>query len=314
MKSFKILKNILIWLVIMILFAGTFHSISHLLRFKELSNVWEVFRHEKRNSYDVIFLGSSHQFCSIDVNLLYEEYGINGFMLATPGQSVPMSYYAAKEAIEKQHPKTIVLETLYFSQNPDKLSAGMLHSFFDGMPLNINKIQAVHNLIPKQERGYYLFDIGYYNVRRKNLSKFDFECPINSKRGAYERQENVFPLEEFVLPERNETLEIDREAKDYLDKLIILCEKNNVQLVLYASPHTAVFPEDTPEDVLNDIRMYNWLEEYLTGKQIPFYNTFYETEEIGILPAEHFMDSHHLNANGQEIFTRFMALNSRIPQ
>ena len=262
----------------------------------------------------MICLGSSHQFCSIDVNLLYEEYGINGFMLATPGQSIPMSYYAAREAISRQHPRTIVLEGLYFSQSADKLSTGMLHSFFDGMPLGLNKLQAVHELIPKEERGYYLFDIGYYNVRWKSLTKFDFACSINQNRGAYERQETVNPIAEIPLTDREDKLPVDGEVTEYMDKLIELCRENDVELVVYVSPHEKVYQEDTPEDQLSALRKYNWMEDYLAERGVPFYNTFYEMEEMGLSSAEHFMDSHHLNTTGQELFTRFMAGEGRIPQ
>ena len=66
----------------------------------------------RRDSVETVFIGNSHQYCSVDVTLLNREYGFNSILLASSGQDLELNYYAALAAIELQHPKTIVLEMM----------------------------------------------------------------------------------------------------------------------------------------------------------------------------------------------------------
>ena len=82
------------------LFIWSFGKVTYILRDKSLESTQDNFAAIPRDSLDVVFIGSSHTFCSTMPKLLEEEYGIKSFDLATSAQTIPMSYYACMEAIE----------------------------------------------------------------------------------------------------------------------------------------------------------------------------------------------------------------------
>ena len=127
----------------------------YVLRNKENTDVHDNFAALERDSVDTIFVGTSHQFCSINTDLLYNEYGINSFMLATSGQTIPMTYYAVMEAIIFQHPETIIMEVLYCANDFRTINTAMSHIYFDGMPYSMAKREAIKDLIPEEEQIYY---------------------------------------------------------------------------------------------------------------------------------------------------------------
>mgnify|MGYP003295589952 CR=1 FL=1 len=131
---------------------------------KEFSGVQDKFAQLEPDTVDVVFIGNSHQFCSISPEILYEKYGVNSFMLATSAQTVPMSYYAAMEAIELQHPKVIVFEVSYCANNFRTVSDEMTHCFFDGMPACEARKAGLEDLVEKDERIHYYLNFAILHI------------------------------------------------------------------------------------------------------------------------------------------------------
>ena len=127
------MKKFLINTVLFVLFVagllGILSRANFVLRHKEYAGVQDKFAELPEDSVDIVFVGSSHQFCSISPEILYDEYGIESFMLATSAQTVPMSYYAAMEAIELQNPEMIVFEVSYCANDFRTVSDEMSHCF-----------------------------------------------------------------------------------------------------------------------------------------------------------------------------------------
>lgn len=297
-------------LVLGILFLGILTGImvrtSYVLREKEGTAMHDLFRQFERDSIDTIFVGTSHQYCSINPDILYEEYGINSFMMATSGQTVPMTYYAVMEAIEYQHPKTIIMEALYCANDFRTVTPGMTHMFFDGMPWCEAKHLGVKDLAEPEERLYYYFDLGFYHSRWKDLSEVDFQSNLTSPRGTFFSDQVQYNWEIPVL-DKSEKEPMPEEMKKYLDKIIALCKENEVELILYVAPYNALYDDDNARQNLFYMqRVFHWLEEYVEEQVIPFHNLFHELDSIGLDGATDFMDSQHCNYAGQEKLTRYM--------
>nr|MCR5792964.1 hypothetical protein [Lachnospiraceae bacterium] len=62
------------------------------------------------DTIDVLVVGSSHAYRSINPQVWYSEHGTSGYVIGTPTQAVWNSYYLAKEVLKTQHPKVIMLE------------------------------------------------------------------------------------------------------------------------------------------------------------------------------------------------------------
>ncbi len=301
-KIFRIILFLLFGVVMVV----ALWRMTYVLREKELASVQDNFRQLEKDSVDVVFIGNSHQFCSINPDLLYEEYGINSFMLATSAQTIPMSYYAAMEAIELQHPKTIVLEVSYCANDFRTVTPEMSHTFFDGMPPCEARELALEDLIEEDERIYYQWTLGFYHNRWKDLGEGDFKSNLISPRGGYYTEETQYNK---IIPviNRDEKEPMPEEMLKYMELLVTLCKENQVELILYAAPFNAMYPTDEMrEDLYQRQRIFNWVEDYAEERQIPYYNLFYEIDEIGLNGETDYKDTQHLNCYGQEKFTRYM--------
>ena len=111
MKTIKILRGLglaLLFLLLLHLAVRTlgFAMYSVLERHKAEDKVGTgdfasaCFAMTPRNSVDMVLIGSSHQYCSVDVTMLNREYGFNSILLASSGQDLELNYYAAMAAIE----------------------------------------------------------------------------------------------------------------------------------------------------------------------------------------------------------------------
>lgn len=302
----KILLNIILFILFIAGFAILLDKAEFVLNPKEYSGVQEQFAAAPRDSFDIVFIGTSHQFCSIDPDLLYREYGINSFMLATSAQTIPMSYYAAMEAIELQHPDTIVLEACYVANGMVVVNDEMSHYFFDGMPGCKAKGLAIEDLIEEDKRIYYHLPIGAFHTRWKEITEADFEITEYSSRGGacFEKvtANTDIPV---ISPEEKEPMSED--MKKYMDMLVELCEENDVKLIMYTAPYNTLYGDDYELDNLyKSQRIFNYIGDYAQEHNIPYYNLFNEIEEIGLSNEMDWMDRQHLNVYGQEKLTRYM--------
>lgn len=265
------------------------------------------FMQYEKGQLDTIFIGSSHQFCTISPSILFEEYGVEAFMMGTAAQQLRMSYYAAMEAIEIQRPEVIVLEAHYAAFEEGPIGIHMNHMFFDGMPLGKAKYLAVKEFFPKEEWLYYYLDFFYYHERWKELKEEDFASQLNDDRGGFYTDE-VGYFGEFVIEERDEKEAMAQATKEDLDSIISLCKDNEVELIVYVAPYLPGNTEpETVEEVYRQQRVYNWLEDYLAEQGVAFYNLFYEVDKIGLDVTTDFYDPAHLNGSGQGKVTRYMA-------
>lgn len=305
MKRKAITKCILFLLFV----AGLFVLVNQtylLLQPKKHFPVQYNFSKIPRDSLDIVFIGTSHQFCSIDPDLLYEEYGINSYMLSTSAQTVPMSYYAAMEAIELQHPAKIVFEVCYCANDARTISDAMSHHFFDGMPSCKAKQLAINDLIEAEKRIYFYLPLGVYHSRWKELERLDFTNDYISARGGV-HHEDVEENEDIPLISPDEKEPMPAEMEKYMDKLVALCKENNVELILYAAPFNTVrLTEEEKPGLFRRQRIFNYISDYAAKNQLEYHNLFYEIEELGLNNETDWKDTQHLNCKGQEKFTRYM--------
>ena len=169
MKKFII--NTILFLLFVAGLVAILYRANFVLRHKEYAGVQDKFASMPEDSIEIVFIGSSHQFCSISPEILYDEYGIESFMLATSAQTVPMSYYAAMEAIELQNPRLIVFEVCYLTNDFRTVTDEMSHCFFDGMPECEAKYMGIKDLIEEEVlriRKASVFETRYLRMKYKN--------------------------------------------------------------------------------------------------------------------------------------------------
>ena len=136
------------FLALTILALGITQEILKAKFIQDSTTIIDGFYTEKKNDIDVLFLGSSNCFCTIDPLVLYEEYGIASYDFASSSQTMDISLLYLKEALKKQKPKVVALEVNYLpGQN---VSGNVENSMLWGltnMPLTIDKLQCIYKLL-----------------------------------------------------------------------------------------------------------------------------------------------------------------------
>ena len=307
--NIKILFQIVSIIVLAAIVLLGVYKLSYLVRDKDDVPLHKQFFELEPNSVSTFFVGNSHSFCSINTDLLYEEYGIDSFMMSTSGQTIAMDYYAIEELIKYQNPKIVYLETGYVPHEWNTISNEMSHKFFDGMPMGRLKKKAVEDLIEDpDDRVYFYFTLGQYHSRFNSLSEADYKPHMTSVRGRYfsDKISYMWPIEELV--DRTDKEEMPDNTKEYMDKIVELCKANNIELILYTAPFNGMYEGD--EDQLRIQkeyqRVFNGLYDYAIENNLEYHNMFWELEEIGFDYDKDFMDSQHMNTFGQDRFTRYM--------
>ncbi len=256
------------------------------------------FSRTPRNTAEMVFVGSSHQYCSVDVNLLNREYGMNGILLTSSDQNMMLSYYAVMEAIEFQHPRYIVLEASMITgeHEPSVLAKTV---FFDNMP-NWSRTKAKGIRATGEPFYYYYYPVtalhdNWTEFQWKNL-RFPPRLQ-NGERYSY-TYHVVNPLNAWETVPAESRTALDEENLNWLRKMILLCRDNDVELFLYVSPYAAD---------AGDQMAYNELAFFAGEEKIRYLNLMHCMEEIGLDTETDFMDRGHLNYSGQQKLTRFLA-------
>ena len=303
----KRIRSILILILFCAVLFFCLVRINYVVRDKQNSGVWDKFEAFDKDSIDVIFVGTSHQFCSVNPEQLYEDYGINSFMLATSAQTVPMSYYAVCEAIEEQHPDTIVFEVSYMANDFRTVTDEMSHCFFDGMPLGKNRTAAIKDLIEPENQIYFNIPLGLYHSRWQELAQEDY-IPTNlDERGGVHYEASVTNTE-IPLVDPSETEALYPEMEKYLRMIIDVCKENGVTLKMYAAPFNTLYDNDDASDLeglKRRERVFNTIASIAEDEGLEYVNMFYLIDEIGISSTD-WMDRQHLNYFGAEKVSGWM--------
>ncbi len=113
----KVVSSLLLLLIFVLVYSyigSTFKQAAD----KNKTNPWDKSRfHDfyamKKDSLDLLFIGSSHSYCTFDPEIIDQELNINSYQLGMPSQLPDASYYTLREALRSQSPKTVVMEVYW---------------------------------------------------------------------------------------------------------------------------------------------------------------------------------------------------------
>ena len=169
---------------------------------------------EKKDTIDVIFLGDSLIYSSISPMEIWNNYGYTTFDCAEAAQIIPDAYNYLKFAIENQHPKIIMMEANVMFRNPSKRKMTERIAVFFKQFIPIAKYHDNwKKYIESSKKKWINPNKGYKYITVTESSK-------NKKYMKYSKHYDKIP---------NQNL-------PYLKKIIKLCKKNNVKLVLVSLP------------------------------------------------------------------------------
>lgn len=195
------------------------------------------------DTLDAVFLGSSHVFCSISPEDIFEAEGITSYVLASSCQRVWQSYYNLEEVFCRQSPKAVILD-VFMCLNGNKQSEAFNREAIEPMNLSRAKLKAIRTAVdknPEQEDFLsYLFPVIRYHDRWESLEEGDFlkflEDPYSDTKGYIPRMtitDAVFNEEDY---KNSNMVELNPVCEQYLQKINDLCIKNHAEFILVKFP------------------------------------------------------------------------------
>lgn len=281
--------------------------------------------YEEDNVYDLIFIGSSHAYCTFDPEIFDEELGTNSYNMGMPLQLTASTYYELRDIFEHQSPETIIME-VYWGVMTSNFQINETVQLFQVMENDKLKEEYFNNVFPISEKIKYSVDALKYQADYFAYKSDEYDEKIRNYFGLVKPAEEIhttgtekYGTKGFVwcdynmLPgEYDKTNQyVGLNGKDvnfsdtqieYLYKIIDLCEEEGVQLIFVAAPIAPV----SMDYIENYELIHNRINEIAEEKGIPYFDYNIINEEENIVTNENFRDDAHLNYSGAEIVCRHL--------
>lgn len=307
MQSIKRIAGTIGFVLIFLLILS---EVSDLVMHKQIEGRWNMtakvvgFYNEEPDSFDVLFFGSSHMYCSVDPAVFYEETGLNSYVFATQQQPLWITYHYMIEALKTQRPELLVVETHMAVQEEDYMDEATNHTAIDPIPMSKNKLDMIFASVPKGERRFYIFNIMKYHGRWEYLEKEDFVRAYEKTTDPDKGYVRLSEVSDDVVWEDVSSVTESRVGTpkniEYLHKIMDLAEKENIRLVLFKSPSNATVEE----------KMFcNGVAEAAAQRGVEFidFNTREHYEAMGLDIQEDFYDQRHLNETGMKKYVPYFS-------
>ncbi|WP_029320786.1 hypothetical protein [Butyrivibrio sp. AE3004] len=275
------------------------------------TSTFKGFYKMKRNTVDVLFLGSSHGGAAFNPQVVYDNNGIRSYNLCCEQQNLLVSYYWLQEALRFQNPSAVVLELyMLYTFNPDdalNTAESFTRMAIDAMKWSGVKWNCINDICKYDESqtvNSYLFTNERFHTRWMNLAESDF---------VFASMEKHFELKGFaplagrggVYPDYQPYLEFDHEQvtemhplmSEYLDKIVALCKEKGIQLILTKTPTTGW-----------DTSKHNTVKKYADENNLEFIdfneNAYYEASKFKY--SRNMSDDWHCNIRGAKKLSKYM--------
>ena len=267
------------------------------------------FYEAEEESLNIVTLGSSAVYRYFNNPLLFEEYGLTSYNLATGGQPEQVLESLVDEVHKTQSPQLFIVETRQFvakdknkEKRKGKVKAAALNRVVDNMNYSWNRISLINQTVDGfSNRMEYYFDIIRYHDNWEMLDEEAWEYVDNKLATRLNGWRNVFTINEIELPTRNSIT--DREglvasSEEALLSFLEKCKEEDIEVLFVATPWKITDDDMKQNNYMGDIIKEN-------GFQFLDCNLLYE--EIGLDPKKDFYDSRHTNVWGSQKFTRYLA-------
>lgn len=321
MKKIKILLKCILFFLLM---CGINEFFRYLL-IDDTNSYTRIMMHElyhQEENIDVLFLGSSHCYRSLNPQITDALFDTNTFNAGSSLQGLDGTYALLKEAGKYNDLKKVYVELYYgipletFSTRND-LTAVYLIS--DYMRPSLSRMQLLlkagssehlfNSFVLGRREWEKLFDFSYIaelNEKKRSASYMHYDY-ITATTDAYLGKGYVESSEiwgessnyarsvNFAFNENY----ISEDCKNYLKKIINYCQKNDIELAFFSAPMS-----DFSLASFGNYDFYiQQVNEFLSEYDIAYYDFNLCKNEILDITGNDLMDSSHLNGNGAEKFS-----------
>lgn len=252
------------------------------------------FYYEEEDSLDAVFIGSSGLRSCINPNLIYEEYGITSYVIATAAQRPSSLYYLLKEARKTQPEAVFVIDVStaqYDNEVWEKQNEGSVRRVTDGLKYSWNRIACNYEQTKGREDllTYYFDIIKYHSEWRnfcKNISHWNYE--VENPRKGFNPLVSVTSIDTFMWQEEEE-IPLCAESERTLKKLLEYCKKEKINVEFTLAP-SALFTYGQAEYIRKLIESYGYklfiFNEHSQEMKMDYTMDFYDAGHTNIRGAQ----------------------------
>ncbi len=299
----KITKNTLIHIGSIIVFIVIMYLANRLLCLKTMHGSSQCISMyaQPRNSVDVVMLGTSHMHCDVDPAVLWTEQGIASYVFSAAEQPMWLTYYYLLEFCKYQSPKVVLIDLYAPARNGDSFDIMWIGENLYNIRFSLNKIKMIATTCDYEEIEKYFPSFFGYHSRYEDLDEKDFAMLIPSgKEADYKGFSTFYEIAEGQRPTLGveDKGNIEPKSEMYLKKIIEYTKENDMELFLIVNP----YPTTADDEII-----YNRIRELAEDEGIPFKNTNYHAEEIGLDHDKDYSDESHLNHLGSRKYSSYLA-------
>lgn len=230
---------------------------------------------EEKDTVDVVILGNSETFGLVSPMHLWQDHGIASYIAGQPGLRLSEEYYSLKTILKKQSPKLIILET---------------NNIFDA----ISTFGEIKYTITTAFCHYFPI-VKYHSIWKKYVSENN---PQTKHYNGFSIRADVVPYEGGdYLAYTDELEQMDAITRYYLDMVVGLCRKNNIEVLFVSAPSPNSF----------SYKKHNSVQAYADTNNIPFIDMNVLNDEIGINLQTDILDGgEHVNLYGTLKMTNYL--------
>ncbi len=257
--------------------------------------------YEEEMSHDLLFVGDCEVYENFSPPELWREYGINSYIRGSAQQYIWQSYYLLEDALRYETPRVVVFNVLSLQYNQSQREAYNRMSI-EGMRWSGSKVGSIlASMGPEESFLDYVFPLLRYHSRWSQLTGADVEYLFDSKKvshNGYYMRVDARPAGEVPAGKPLADYSFGDKAWEYMDKMVELCEREGIRLILIKAP--SLYPYWYPQ-------WEEQVEAYAAEKGLSYINFLELQEETGIDYATDTYDGGlHMNLSGAEKLSRWL--------
>lgn len=265
---------------------------------------------EYKDTLKYLAVGNSHN--CVNTYIL-----ANSFNYGSPSESIIQTYYKLKHISETEGkvPEYLIMQSDISSFGPKSANRYEYNSYW------VNYIDFIELAKIKQDRGviskciegkFFSYAGNYkdiqlsilYRKKMKNLEMYNGYRPHRDYKNFAKhpsRQRAAWNKAQRIL---SGDIYFDATTKVYLDKIMQLCQKYNVKVVMVRYPMTREFSIEERKIVPAD-KLFSEVDEIVSRYSV--YKGTFDYTDLYFDHPEYFFDPDHLNVEGSDLFTKRLA-------
>lgn len=304
--------------IIILLFLTAFIFLNQLLRPKYQTDLIEgsLIRdyYNSSKDHEVIILGDCEVYANFSPMEMYKDEKIKAYVRGSSQQMLWQSYYILKETLNYEKPKLVVFSVGALRNDETKKNEAYNRLALDYMKWSREKVDAIKASMRDEESLLsYVFPILRYHDRISELTKEDFKYLFNFKNVSYNGfivNKEVVPVGNLPIKKKLSNYNFSKLNLEYLDKIVELCDANDIELLLVKAPSLYPYWYDEYDEFLNN---------YASKHDIKYLNMLDYIDEIGIdFKKDTYDGGLHLNFAGatknSKYFSKYLVDNYNLSQ